>query len=607
MTTTTERPREIRAIIHQDAISRVSRFFNATVTDCINEILQNARRAEATQVDIKIDGREITVYDNGYGVEDPASLLAFGHSQWNQETRVNEDPAGMGVYSLATKKDVVITSRPRHGDQTPWRVYLNENHFRGLLHATVETVDNDEEVLYGTTVSFVNEYNYINQDEIRRCLKYYPVPTTLNGKEAETEEFLHEAVRINEWQGLQIGVFKTHSIYTSSEANFHGIVVGDSKINRIDTGLNTWYVKLNIIKSPELELTLPSRKEIVQNDFFHRMNQECLRQIFLAIAADDGQNHISAEDRKKAGEMGIDIPESPQELRRWHPRYLEYSPNNKDPNQPRVPVSMNTMLVDYYMDNENSQVMMRAASLSGRNHDLRRTDRNMEGYPWYDQLDHIKGIRMTVVPSEGDEPITINPSQNAYINNPYPERVHAITVTLHIQEHDGTYRFVELPTDLAFASSSYNRQENEPVVALITNNSRITSAQLADIMADTFIDVKHGSTTPQSVQWKEQAEELRTQASRMILNPVEATKENVEHFLGREMANIVPEDQEVTIRVRGRQKPQVEVRTMNGDKAKKENNQASDETVPETETEVVPEVEPSPEVNYGVEVETDVE
>ena len=38
-------PKEIRATIHEDAIQKVSRFFNATTAECLNELLQNSRRS----------------------------------------------------------------------------------------------------------------------------------------------------------------------------------------------------------------------------------------------------------------------------------------------------------------------------------------------------------------------------------------------------------------------------------------------------------------------------------------------------------------------------------------------------------------------------------
>ena len=58
-------PKEIRATIHEDAIQKVSRFFNATTAECLNELLQNSRRSGATRVDITLRANTVTVTDDG--------------------------------------------------------------------------------------------------------------------------------------------------------------------------------------------------------------------------------------------------------------------------------------------------------------------------------------------------------------------------------------------------------------------------------------------------------------------------------------------------------------------------------------------------------------
>ena len=74
MQSTPSLPKEIRATIHEDAIQKVSRFFNATTAECLNELLQNSRRSGATRVDITL--QDSTVTDDGRGVQDPEALQA---------------------------------------------------------------------------------------------------------------------------------------------------------------------------------------------------------------------------------------------------------------------------------------------------------------------------------------------------------------------------------------------------------------------------------------------------------------------------------------------------------------------------------------------------
>jgi signal transduction histidine kinase len=98
----------IQAQVSQSTLGKVSRLFNSSLTDCLNELLQNARRAGATAVKMTLsDDRHLTLEDDGTGIAQPQTLLTLGESNWSEETKQQEDPAGMGVFSLANR-DVTI-------------------------------------------------------------------------------------------------------------------------------------------------------------------------------------------------------------------------------------------------------------------------------------------------------------------------------------------------------------------------------------------------------------------------------------------------------------------------------------------------------------------
>ena len=111
--TTLQTPQSIHATIHQDAINEVAGFFNATTEDILNELLQNARRSGATEVEITTQEDQVTVTDNGVGISDPAAILAFGHTGWENKTAQSEHAAGMGFYALARSEQVRVRSKPR--------------------------------------------------------------------------------------------------------------------------------------------------------------------------------------------------------------------------------------------------------------------------------------------------------------------------------------------------------------------------------------------------------------------------------------------------------------------------------------------------------------
>ena len=106
----------IRPSVSPKTITKVTRLFNGTIGDILGELLQNSRRAGATRIDIACcadqDGARLTLVDDGTGVADPQTMIALGDSGWSERIHEAEDPAGMGVFSLAGK-DTRISSR--HG------------------------------------------------------------------------------------------------------------------------------------------------------------------------------------------------------------------------------------------------------------------------------------------------------------------------------------------------------------------------------------------------------------------------------------------------------------------------------------------------------------
>jgi len=94
----------IHAKVSKRLLSKADRLFTGTLDGRIIEILQNARRAGATEVTITNKNGLVTVRDNGKGVTDFTKLLDLGDSDWDQAMEEAEDPAGVGVFCLAPRK-----------------------------------------------------------------------------------------------------------------------------------------------------------------------------------------------------------------------------------------------------------------------------------------------------------------------------------------------------------------------------------------------------------------------------------------------------------------------------------------------------------------------
>ena len=99
----------IQAKVSERLLTKASRLFTGTLDGRIIEILQNSRRAGATEVRISNNDGLITVVDNGSGIDDFSKLLDLGDSDWDDAMEKAEEPAGVGLFSLAPIEITIIS------------------------------------------------------------------------------------------------------------------------------------------------------------------------------------------------------------------------------------------------------------------------------------------------------------------------------------------------------------------------------------------------------------------------------------------------------------------------------------------------------------------
>src|SRR3972149_10507419 len=138
--------RTIQATVNPRLLTKANRLFTGTLEGRVIEILQNARRAGATQVSITnlLDGA-ICVRDNGGGIDDFAKLLDLGGSGWDDALESSEDPAGVGLFCLAPRQ-VTIRSNGK-------KVTIGGD---AWISEPVE-IEDDAEPIEGTLLCFPDE------------------------------------------------------------------------------------------------------------------------------------------------------------------------------------------------------------------------------------------------------------------------------------------------------------------------------------------------------------------------------------------------------------------------------------------------------------------
>ena len=548
MNHTNSLPQEIRATIHQGAINRVPSFFNATTKDILMELMQNARRSGATRVSISRNSEETVVYDNGMGIADPAAILAFGQSDWEDPTTRNEHPAGMGFYAVARRDSVQVRSKTPNG--AAWAVHLTADHFTGKLSAPVEPLPQWQES-QGTTVIFAHNPEELALSNnslstyfqvVQELTRHYPLPVSYNGQEMTRVDFLQNALYTEEWEGLRIGVYSNNN---QKAMNFHGLVIKQTPIPSVSAIKSQWTASVDVVDCPHLELTLPARKELVQTAFSNELTRACRRTIYQAMLQQDEAVDVPKEVQDDARSMGINLPDARPTLEQWTAdKYKQF--NYRFQNNPRVPVSKESIIMGKNLEHSiDQQTVVRAAELNHISDRLMVKDQRMEGYTWYDKLTRITEIKTTVTINGKDQDLDTNREREEEFETQRPDR---IVLNLKTVNENGQVGDLDLPTDLAFANPEQeDPSDNNP---LVTRDSQIDVNELVDIMVDGyFMPDEDGEQDSYDTQEEQHRAEYEKTAFLLLSSEDDALTNTITNLIRRYILYEAPPNRAVTIHI----------------------------------------------------------
>ncbi|MGB3798123.1 MAG: ATP-binding protein [Alteraurantiacibacter sp.] len=499
----------IRPTVSADTITKVTRLFNGSIDDIVNELLQNARRAGATAVVIshtKADtGIYLTIADDGTGVADPARMLALGDSGWNSAIAAREDPAGMGVFSL-TGKDVTVTSCA--ADQPiGWSANIRENEWIG--EADIPVVDESRPVGTTITVHLPLGGPAIVAKAVEEAAAHYPLPVTLNGVLTKQADFLEGAKFIGEWRGSRIGVFTGRPWSKAKTVNFHGLTVKKTLCEIKETFQGTeFYAKLDIANTPDLNLVLPARKEFVENEALDALKEACARTIFEAIAECDTHS-LSYSDWLRARDLGVDLPEAQPLLYQWRPNVADEHGGEVGET---IDAASGPLIRGPDFEAQLAQPFARAIEGDPFADRLVEQHRFYEGYEWYDALPEVSAAHFEVKTGERTYRIyegTCDPALE--------EHVEADSITLHcVTTHDGRVDEHSFATDVALIEDSdmwYSVIDN--VKSAWTKSDKLTPDVLVLLLDDACFcssdDSECDSWDTQHERFENDAQKLATE------------------------------------------------------------------------------------------------
>lgn len=380
-------PTTIRPEVGQSLITKVSRLFNGTLGDVLQELFQNARRADARAIYLAVynlpAGTALSIYDDGCGIDDPANLLTLGTSGWHQDIRSREDPAGMGVFSLAGR-DVLVRSWSQTAKRG-WSVHIPADGWEGAIPLAIETCG----IVRGTEIQIVLPPAWVEQlpSAMRLAARYLPLPVHFKGAQLPREDFLAGAGRIELWEGCRIGIFHdgtTEATHTP-RINFHGVTVASRLPTLSEIGnSHGWRVRIDIVDAPALQLVLPARKEMVENEALSRLREAVEAALYRAVGRQDA-HRLPYKAWARARELGVVLPEAEAWLNAWVPNVADTTNRYEG-----TPVRSGPMILmtDHEPDIEQglSRALEKGSPLGGR---LVNEQRDFEGYCWYKALPRL--------------------------------------------------------------------------------------------------------------------------------------------------------------------------------------------------------------------------
>lgn len=555
-------PTTIRASVHEDAIARVSAFFNASAEDILREVLQNARRSIATRVEVTVgaeadaDGRRrVEIADNGCGMNDPAALLAFGYSGW--DGRTHEHPAGMGWYALAGT-DCTVTSRTALMD-TGWQVTLGPAHYRGEAAARVERAPEGTPV--GTRI--VLPASTITEEAVGRAARYLTVDVKVNGKRVEQAEFQARYGHAGVACGADVSFPVTDGYLSNYEReeragqatmpsrettiNFHGHLVHDDLGLPAVIGMDHhWRANVDVHECGELQLVLPARKEVVRNAFAADLRRRAEQAIFTVLdARSEAPKLPYATWRRGCEVLGHTMQRQPVTLTPWSPTTPENANRRTrtDTGGPRRPED-DALLIGADMPAPLQVMLAEALAEAGTGkRPLYEAEPRYAGYDEYDRLERVRKAWVMVTELDGTRHRSDDGEERG--DN---RTVREIELVLeHGQGDSGAGTQLRLPCDVGFCSV---RAGADPahVGILVKEHAPVHPEALERMLTTAFYSRNDDYARSDETQREDFARAAREQAEQVLLPDTTALERAIQRALDEHAGPLLRDRGRLTIR-----------------------------------------------------------
>ena len=299
----------IQAKVNVRLLSKADRLFTGTIEGRIIEVLQNARRAKATEVRISNKDGFVTVQDNGCGIEDFQKLLDLGGSGWDEKMEAGEDPAGVGLFSLAPREVTIISGNRK--------TIIDKDGWTGKPVEVTQTMES----IKGTIVKFKDEKSW-DMELVEKHAVFAGTRIIVDGKYCHQMPFCSDEAVYYENPGCRIEVVNEISNYHRAWSsnyylgrvlvNFHGQVVQlDGWPNKNCRGMT---ILVDIADLTSIRLMLPARTMLVENAASKKL-KEAMELEYYKYYQKQKTHALYYEEYLRAKELGIELPEAQPQFR----------------------------------------------------------------------------------------------------------------------------------------------------------------------------------------------------------------------------------------------------------------------------------------------------
>ena len=259
--------------INEERLFRKLPFFFEKPSSALIELAQNASRAGGTRLDITLDGRILTVRDDGRGSENPAALFVLAESDWAEGVEA-QNPAGWGLYFILCLSDS-LTCRSGFGSMTvDCEKYLNSALYRANILDLINVEDSSEGFFLSAHLKKGVEKTILRDSE---RLRFFPLDILINGVQVKKTDLAAEAgyesprsstqspVIRRSYEGNDLFIEVTKYLHTSSATMAQQMLLVWYGIP-IDNRMGSKYVFIDVKKGSPLTPVLPYRSSVREDE-----------------------------------------------------------------------------------------------------------------------------------------------------------------------------------------------------------------------------------------------------------------------------------------------------------------------------------------------------